>query len=120
VTAYLEELKSEELLRILTEPEDALVSQYRELFKLDGIDLAFTDDALKEIVKKTEKLKTGARGLRRILETSMLDIMFSVPEEKEKIKEVIITPGVIISNEDPVKVMEKKSSSNAKSGNRGA
>lgn len=120
VTAYLEELKSEELLRILTEPEDALVSQYRELFKLDGIDLAFTDDALKEIVRKTEKLKTGARGLRRILETSMLDIMFSVPEEKGKIKEVIITPGVIISNEDPVKVMEKKPSSNAKSGNRGA
>ena len=50
----------------------------------------------------------------------MLDIMFSVPEEKGKIKEVIITPGVIISNEDPVKVMEKKPSSNAKSGNRGA
>ncbi len=120
VTAYLDELNDSELLRILTEPEDALVSQYKELFKLDGIDLSFTEDALKEVVKKTGKLKTGARGLRRILETAMLDIMYSTPEEKDKIKEIIITPGVINSNDDPVKVIEKKTPVGTKSGNKGA
>jgi ATP-dependent Clp protease ATP-binding subunit ClpX len=120
VTAYLDELNDSELLRILTEPEDALVSQYRELFKLDGIDLSFTEDSLKEVVKKTGKLKTGARGLRRILETAMLDIMYTTPEEKDKIKEIIITPGVINSNDDPVKVIEKKTPIGTKSGNKGA
>ncbi|HQN74195.1 MAG TPA: ATP-dependent Clp protease ATP-binding subunit ClpX, partial [bacterium] len=116
VTAYLDELNDSELLRILTEPEDALVSQYKELFKLDGIDLSFTEDSLKEVVKKTGKLKTGARGLRRILETAMLDIMYTTPEEKDKIKEIIITPGVINSNDDPVKVIEKKTPVGTKSG----
>lgn len=120
VTAYLDELDASDLLRILTEPEDALISQYKELFKLDGIELSFTDDALKEIVKKTSSLKTGARGLRRILETTMLDIMFTVPDEKDKIKEVIITPGVVASGDDPVKVIEKKSTLNGKSSNKGA
>ncbi|HNW81433.1 MAG TPA: ATP-dependent Clp protease ATP-binding subunit ClpX [bacterium] len=120
VTAYLEELDSDDLLRILTEPEDALISQYKELFRLDGIELSFTEDALKEIVKKTSSLKTGARGLRRIIETTMLDIMFSVPDEKDKIKEVIITPGVVTSGEDPVKVIEKKPAISGKSSNKGA
>lgn len=120
VTAYLEELDSNDLLRILTEPEDALISQYKELFRLDGIELSFTDDALKEIVKKTSSLKTGARGLRRIIENAMLDIMFTMPDEKDKIKEVIITPGVVTSGEEPVKVIEKKSAINGKSGNKGA
>ena len=103
MTAYLEELTSAELRRVLTEPKDALVSQYKELFALDGIELTFTDNALDEIVKKTEKLKTGARGLRRILETTMLDIMYAVPEEKENIKEIIITPEVITSGKEPRK-----------------
>jgi ATP-dependent Clp protease ATP-binding subunit ClpX len=120
VTAWLEELSAADLLRILTEPEDALVSQYKELFKLDGIELSFTNDALKEVVKKTEKLKTGARGLRRILETSMLDIMYSAPQEKDKIKEIIITPGVINSNEDPVKVIKTKNPVSAKNDSKGA
>lgn len=120
VTAYLEELDAGDLLRILTEPEDALISQYKELFRLDGIELSFTDEALKEIVKKTSSLKTGARGLRRIIETTMLDIMFTVPDEKDKIKEVIITPGVVTSGEDPVKVIEKKPPVSGKSTNKGA
>lgn len=103
MTTYLEELTSDELRRVLTEPKDALVSQYKELFALDGIDLTFTDKALDEIVKKTEKLKTGARGLRRILETAMLDIMYAAPEEKEKLKEIVITPEVITSGAEPQK-----------------
>lgn len=102
VTAYLEELSSAELRRILIEPKDALVSQYKELFRLDGIGLSFSDEALNAIVRKTELLKTGARGLRRILETAMLDIMYSAPEEKEKIKEIVITPEVIESGGKPL------------------
>ena len=102
VTAYLEELSSAELRRILIEPKDALVSQYKELFRLDGIGLSFSDEALDAIVRKTELLKTGARGLRRILETAMLDIMYSAPEEKEKIKEIVITPEVIESDGKPL------------------
>lgn len=120
VTAYLEELDTDDLLRILTEPEDALISQYKELFRIDGIELSFTDEALKEIVKKTSSLKTGARGLRRIIENTMLDIMFNIPDEKDKIKEVIITPGVVTAGEDPVKVIEKKPSVSGKSTNKGA
>ena len=112
MTAYLEELTSAELRRVLTEPKDALVSQYKELFALDGIELTFTDNALDEIVKKTEKLKTGARGLRRILETAMLDIMYAVPEEKENIKEIIITPEVITSGKEPQKIYRIETSKN--------
>ena len=103
MTAYLEELTPEDLRRVLTEPKDALVSQYKELFALDDIELTFTDAALDEIVKKTEQLKTGARGLRRILETAMLDIMYAAPEEKDKLKEIVITPEVITSGKEPLK-----------------
>ena len=103
MTAYLEELSADDLRRVLTEPKDALVSQYKELFKLDGIELSFSDEALDAIVKKTELLKTGARGLRRILETAMLDIMYKAPEEKGKIKEIVITPEVIESGKEPLK-----------------
>lgn len=103
MTAYLEELSADDLRRVLTEPKDALISQYKELFKLDGIDLSFSDEALDAVVKKTELLKTGARGLRRILETAMLDIMYKAPEEKGKVKEIVITPEVIESGKEPLK-----------------
>jgi ATP-dependent Clp protease ATP-binding subunit ClpX len=121
IAAYLDELCESDLLRILTEPEDSLVSQYKELFKIENVDLSFTEDALKEVVKKAVKTKTGARGLRRILESSMLDIMYTIPDEKDKVKEVIITPGVVLSGEEPVKVMEKKQAThNAGSSSKGA
>ena len=115
MTAYLEELTPEDLRRVLTEPKDALVSQYKELFALDGIELTFTEEALNEIVHKTEKLKTGARGLRRILETAMLDIMYAAPEEKEKLKEIVITPEVISSGAKPQKIYKIESSKNRNS-----
>ncbi|HDT11779.1 MAG TPA: ATP-dependent Clp protease ATP-binding subunit ClpX, partial [bacterium] len=120
VAAYLDELTESDLLRILTEPEDALVSQYQELFKIEEVDLSFRKKALEEIVKKAIKTKTGARGLRRILESSMLDIMYNIPDEKEQVKEVIITPEVILSGEEPVKVMEKKSKLKSGNSNKGA
>ena len=112
MTAYLEELSAADLRRVLTEPKDALVSQYKELFALDGIELSFTDEALDEIVKKTEQLKTGARGLRRILETAMLDIMYAAPDEKEKLKEIVITPEVIASDREPQKIYRIEQSKN--------
>ncbi len=120
VTAYLEELTESDMLEILTEPEDALISQYKELFKLEDVDISFTDDALKEVVKKAVNMKTGARGLRRILEDAMLDIMYTIPEEKDTVKEIIITPGVVLSGEDPVKVMKKSSGRSKSSSNKGA
>ena len=112
MTAYLEELSAADLRRVLTEPKDALVSQYKELFALDGIELSFTDGALDEIVRKTEQLKTGARGLRRILETAMLDIMYAAPDEKEKLKEIVITPEVIASGREPQKIYRIEQSKN--------
>ncbi len=120
VAAYLDELSEDDFLRILIEPEDALTTQYKELFKIEDVDLSFREEALGEIVKKAIKTKTGARGLRRIMEDSLLDIMYTIPDEKEKIKEIIITPGVIISGEEPVKVMENKSKSKSGSSNKGA
>lgn len=120
VTAYLNELDESDLLRVLVEPEDSLVSQYKDLFRLDDVELSFTDEALKEIVKKAVSLKTGARGLRRIIENSMLDIMFTVPDEKDKIQEVIVTPGVVTDGEDCVKVTRKKKTKKSKSGKEGA
>ena len=115
MTAYLEELSAADLCRVLTEPKDALVSQYKELFSLDGIELSFTGGALDEIVKKTEQLKTGARGLRRILETAMLDIMYDAPEEKEKLKEIVVTPEVITSGKEPQKIYKTEQFKNKNS-----
>ncbi len=107
VEAYLNKLTEDDLLRILTEPNDALVKQYQALFAIDDIELNFRDDALRSIVKRTLDLKTGARGLRRVLESTMLDIMFTAPEEKETIKELIITKGVVDNGEQPMRVMKK-------------
>ena len=115
MTAYLEELSAADLRRVLTEPKNALVQQYKELFSLDGIELSFTGGALDEIVKKTEQLKTGARGLRRILETAMLDIMYTVPEEKEQLKEIVVTPEVITSSAEPQKIYKTEQFKNKNS-----
>jgi len=106
VTAYLEELTHDELLRVLTEPKDSLIGQYEQLFRMDGMKLTFTDGALAEIVNKAERLKTGARGLRRIIETAMLDVMFKAPDEKGLIDELIITPEVVSGSAEPKKIMK--------------
>ena len=116
VVGHLFELDEADLLRILTEPKNALVKQYKALFRMDDIALTVRDDALQEIVRQTVKLKTGARGLRRTLERSMLDIMFAAPEEKESVKEIVITRGVIAGGEEPLKILRK----NAKAKEEGA
>jgi len=89
VVATLSELKEEDLVRVLVEPKNALVKQYKKLLELEGVELEFTDDALRAIAKEAIRRKTGARGLRAIMEKIMTDVMFEVPTRKD-IKKVII------------------------------
>lgn len=79
VITHVDPLRREDLLRILTEPRNAIISQYKELLRVDGIALSFSDDALEAIVDETLKLSTGARGLRLVLEKAMQDIMYRAP-----------------------------------------
>lgn len=90
VNALLEELDEDALLSILTEPKNAITKQYKKLFEFDGIELEFTEEALREVAKTAIKKKTGARGLRSILEQTMLDVMYEIPAN-EKIAKCIVT-----------------------------
>jgi ATP-dependent Clp protease ATP-binding subunit ClpX len=101
VIATLEELDEEALVRILTEPRNALIKQYRKLFDMDGVALSFTDGALGAIATMALKRATGARGLRAILEHAMLEIMYELPSRKN-IKEVVLTEEVLTRHAPPV------------------
>ncbi|MCX7759885.1 MAG: ATP-dependent Clp protease ATP-binding subunit ClpX [Hydrogenothermaceae bacterium] len=108
VIATLEELDEDMLVRVLTEPKNALVKQYKSLLALDGIDLEFTEDALREIAKEAIERKTGARGLRAIIEDIMLDVMFEAPQMKT-LKKVVIDSEVVKKEKPPVYIHEKAS-----------
>ncbi len=95
VIAALEGLSEEDLIRILLEPKNALVQQYRKLFSLEGVDLEFTEEALRATARKAAERNTGARGLRSILENVMLDVMFELPDKAERLEKVTITDNVI-------------------------
>jgi len=111
VIGALHELDQDALMRILTEPKDALVRQYTKLFELENVDLHFTDDALAAIASLAIERKIGARGLRAILEEFMLDIMFDLPSRGD-VGEVVITADVVERAVDPLSVIgEKKSAS---------
>ena len=110
VTATLRELSEDALVRILTEPKNALIKQYKKLLELDGVQLKFTPEALCAVARQALAHKAGARGLRSILENAMLDIMYEVPSE-ESVKEVIVNEEVILSQEKPLIVYEKEASS---------
>jgi len=101
VTAMLEELDEKALVSILTEPKNAIVKQYQKLFDFDGIDLEFTDDAILEVAKTALSKKTGARGLRAILEQVMLDVMYDLPG-LEKIAKCIVTKEAIVGTGKPI------------------
>ena len=107
VIVTLENLDEDALMRILTEPKNALTRQYRRLFEMDGVGLSFDDDALRAVAKKAIERKTGARGLRTILEDVMLDIMFEIPS-KENISACRITKGTIEKTEQPVLTMSSE------------
>ena len=98
VITVLNPLSEDDLLKILTEPKNALVKQYRELFALDKVDLEFEKDALKKVAERAIQKKIGARGLRSIIENAMRDVMYSVPDVPGA-KRVVITSDVIMGTE---------------------
>jgi ATP-dependent Clp protease ATP-binding subunit ClpX len=110
VVATLDELDEKALVSILTEPKNALVKQYKRLLELDGVNLKFTDGALKAIASEAVRRKTGARGLRGILEAAMLDVMYDIPSRKTA-REVVISEDVILKGEKPLVVVEKNAQS---------
>jgi ATP-dependent Clp protease ATP-binding subunit ClpX len=107
IIAALEGLDKDSLITVLTKPRNALTKQYRHLLSMDGVELTFTDEALDAIAEKALEKKTGARGLRSIIEKAMLELMFDIPSNSS-IKEIIVTPEVIRNNEQPVLVYHKK------------
>ncbi len=106
VIATLKELDKNDLIRVLTEPKDALIKQYKALFELDGATLEFEKEALEAVGDMAIKRKTGARGLRAILEEAMVDIMFNLPEYRGY--KIIITKDVIEKRVDPILIKKEK------------
>jgi ATP-dependent Clp protease ATP-binding subunit ClpX len=107
VLATLEELDEKSLIRILTEPKNALVKQYQKLFEFENVKLKFTDGALVAVAKEAMKRKTGARGLRAILENAMLETMFELPSQSN-VKECIMNEDVILEKGKPIIVYENE------------
>jgi ATP-dependent Clp protease ATP-binding subunit ClpX len=105
VTATLEDLDISALVKILSEPKNALVKQYRRLFEMESVELSFTEDALEAVAKKAIERKTGARGLRSILETILLDTMFELPA-MHGVSEVVVDKDVVDGRKEPVRVFE--------------
>ena len=101
VITHVEELSVDDLLRVMTEPKNALVKQYQKLFELDGVTLHFEEEAMRAVAEKAIENKTGARGLRNVLEKVMLDIMYELPTLKD-VDECVITRGVIEGTEEPI------------------
>jgi ATP-dependent Clp protease ATP-binding subunit ClpX len=105
VVATLHELGRDHLVRILLEPKNAITKQYEKLFQIENVVLRFPDEAIEAIAERAIQLDTGARGLRSILEESMLNVMFEIPSRKD-VRECVITPGVILKSEEPLLVYE--------------
>src|SRR5690606_15046309 len=105
VIATLSELDEEALIQILTEPKNSLTKQYGRLFEMEGVELEFRTDALKAIAQRALKRKTGARGLRSILENVLLDTMYEIPSI-ENVSKVVIDENVISGNAKPLLIYE--------------
>ena len=103
VVATLEELNESAMIQILTEPKNALTKQYQKLFEMEGVELEFRDNALDAIAKKALARKTGARGLRSILEHSLLDTMFDLPS-LSNVSKVVVDDGVINGESKPLMI----------------
>ena len=107
VISNLHELDENALVRILKEPKNALVNQYKHLFDIDNVELSFRDEALKEIARQAIKRKTGARGLRSIMEELLMETMFDLPNDD--LEKVIIDEKTVKSKTDPIKLLKTKS-----------
>ena len=105
IVVGLNALDEKALTQIMVKPKNAIIKQYQTMFKIDGVDLQFSQDAIKAVAQKAIELKTGARGLRTILENCMLDVMFKAPSDK-RIEKIIVGAGCIKSNEKP-KIIRK-------------
>ena len=103
IIVTLEALDAEALVRILKEPKNALVKQYKKLLELDGVDLEFKEDAMEAIAQEALRRNTGARGLRAIIEDIMLDVMYEVPSRID-ITKVVVTKDVVEKKEKPLLV----------------
>lgn len=114
VIANLEQLDEEALVEILTKPKNALVKQYQKMLELDEVELEFEDDALVEIAKKAIERKTGARGLRSIIEGIMLELMFDLPS-RDDVQKCIITKETVIDNTPPKLILKDGSVTTAES-----
>ena len=102
----LESLNEDSLIRILEEPKNALIKQYKELLSMDNIELEFEKDAIKEIAKIALERKTGARGLRAVIESALLDTMFTLPSEKD-VEKCIVTRDVVLGKSNPVLIYKE-------------
>ena len=107
VITSLHELSEDDLVRILTEPRNALVKQYKKMFELDNVRLKFTKNSLKAIARKALERKTGARGLRNVMETIMLDIMYKIPSMKG-VRECLINKAVVENSLEPILFYEQE------------
>lgn len=112
VIATLEDLNEDALVKVLTEPKNALVKQYATLFEMEGVKLTITEGALRAIAKKAIERKTGARGLRAIMEDNLLELMYDIPDKKDVseivINEDVINEDVIDEHKEPVYVYKKE------------
>jgi ATP-dependent Clp protease ATP-binding subunit ClpX len=113
IIATLEDLDEKTLIQILKEPKNSLIKQYQELFKLEGAKLSFKDNAVKEIAVKAINKKTGARGLRSILENVLLKTMYDLPSQ-ENVEEVIVDIGAVKGQSQPI-IVHSKNYNKAKS-----
>ena len=107
ITAILNELDIGGLIKVLTEPKNALTKQYKKFFEFENVKLKFTDGGVRAIAEQAFKRKTGARGLRSILEENMLDIMFDLPS-RDDVEEVVISEDVITKHEKPLLVLQNR------------
>lgn len=110
VIATLDDLNEDALVKVLTEPKNALVKQYATLFDMEGVKLTITDEALRAIAKKAIERKTGARGLRAIMEDNLLELMYDIPDKKN-VAEIIINEDVVNEHKEPVFIYKKEEKS---------
>ncbi len=106
VIATLDELNEDSLIRILQEPKNALIKQFQRLMEIEGVNLRLTDSALSAIAREALKRKSGARGLRAIMESCMIDIMYEIPSMKN-VKECVIGEDTVLNKEDPILLFEQ-------------
>ena len=107
IIASINELTENELMQILEEPRNAITKQYKKLFELENVDLRFTREALRAVAQKALEIRTGARGLRSILETVMLEIMYNLPDRAAEVSACTIGAGVIRSNKEPEYILRE-------------